>query len=125
MKKMIYLIIPALISLTACQPEYFEMTEDIPTETINFERLEVSKDTAYMFDTIVVKAIASGESLNYKWQKNKGTLVPKADEPNIAYFWGCPTCTGWLTISCTVSNEFGSYTESINVYILREWLPKN
>lgn len=124
MKKLIYLIV-VMSMLVACQPDYFETTEDIPTNTIDFERLEVSKDTAYMFDTIVVKAIASGENLNYKWQKNKGSLVPKADEPDISYFWGCPTCIGELTISCTVSNEFGSYTKSINVYILRQWLHQN
>lgn len=75
----------------------------------------------HLCSTVVVRAIASGEDLHYKWQKNKGSLVPKPEEENVAYFWGCTTCTGWLTISCTVYNAHGAYTKEVEVYVLREW----
>lgn len=115
------LIFLLLFVFVGCQREYFEEYEDRPTETIHFDELEVSKDTVFMFDTVVVRAIASGEDLHYKWQKNKGSLVPKQDDESVAYFWGCTTCTGWLTISCTVYNEYGAYTKEVEVYVLREW----
>ena len=60
------LIFLLLFVFLGCQREYFEEFEDLPTETILFDRLEVSKDTAFMFDTVVVRAIASGEDLHYK-----------------------------------------------------------
>ena len=121
--KNIYLTLALLsIFLASCNRDYYEDNYDIPTESIRFKELSVSKDTALMYDTIVLKAIAEGEDLQYKWQKNGGTLVPKKDDPSTAYFWGCPTCTGWLTVGCTVSNSFGAYTKDTNVYILKQWI---
>ena len=115
------LTIVAIVFLSVrCQPDYYEENTDIPTETIDFKELTVSKDTAWMYDTIVIKAIAEGENVQYKWQKNGGSLV-LTNDPSIAYFWGCPTCIGWLTISCTVFNSYGSYTKDVDVYILSPW----
>lgn len=117
----LWIIFFAFSLFTGCQREYFEETEDKPTETIDFVSLVASKDSAYMFDTIVIRANVKGEGIQYKWQKNKGSLVPVKGDPSSAYFWGCPTCTGWLTVECTAFNEYGSYTKNIQVYVIRKW----
>lgn len=105
------------IAVTSCQPSYMEDTEDVETSTIEFRGLTASRDSACMFDTIVLVADAAGENLQYEWQRAKGSLVPVKGEPNKAYFWGCHTCVGRLTVSCTVLNEHGSYTKDIDVFV--------
>ena len=111
-------VIPALgVLVTSCQREYMESTEDIPTATINFIDITSSCDSACMYDSIVLHANAQGENLRYDWQRAKGSLVKDKDDPSKAYFWGCFTCVGRLTVSCTVSNEFGAYTKEIDLFV--------
>ena len=120
MKSLLYTLGTVIIigiSATSCQPSYMEDPEDIETPTIEFRELTSSCDSACMFDTIVFVADAVGENLKYEWQRAKGSLVPVRNEPNKAYFWGCHTCVGRLTVSCTVSNEYGSYTKDIDVFV--------
>lgn len=102
----------------SCQKEYFDENLDNPTDKIKYISLTASKDSAKMFEPITITASAEGENLNYKWQKNKGSLVLESE--NVAKFWGCPTCLYWVTVSCTVSNEYGSETKEIKVFIKRE-----
>ncbi|MCM1168494.1 MAG: hypothetical protein NC324_01005 [Bacteroides sp.] len=103
--------------ISSCQPDYIEDTENIETDTITFRGLTASRDSACMYDTVVISADAEGENLNYKWQRAKGSLVPLKEDPSKAYFWGCFTCVGWLTVSCTVYDEYGSYTKDIEVFV--------
>lgn len=105
------------IAVTSCQPSYMKDPEDMESSSIEFRGLTASCDSACMFDTIIITADAVGENLKYEWQRAKGSLVPVRNEPNKAYFWGCFTCIGRLTVSCTVSNEFGSYTKDIDVFV--------
>lgn len=112
-----YLILMVGIAITSCQPSYMDDTEDIETSTIEFKDLTASRDSACMFDTIILIADVAGDNLKYEWQRAKGTLVPVKGEPSKAYFWGCPTCVGRLTVSCTVSNDYGSYTKDVNVFV--------
>lgn len=120
MKSLLFALCIAIvigITVAACQPSYMEDPEDKETSTIEFRVLTASCDSACMFDTIVITADAMGENLQYEWQRAKGSLVPVKGEPNKAYFWGCQTCVGRLTVSCTVSNEYGSYTKDIDVFV--------
>ncbi len=103
--------------LTNCQEAFFEEYADIETERISFDGITASRDSACMFDTIVLSAHASGDNLNYKWQRTRGSLVPLPDDPSKAYFWGCQTCVGDLTVTCTVSNEHGQYTKDVTVFV--------
>lgn len=123
MKTFPFLLIMFLLSgvLFSCQREYYEEVGDVPTETIDFISLTASKDSAYMFDSITIHAKAEGENLEYKWRKNKGSMVYVPGDKSSVYFWGCPTCTGWTTVSCTVENEYGSYTKEIKLYIIPEY----
>ena len=111
----------AVTGLISCQDDYMEEHVDVPTDQIEFEGIVASKDSACMFDTIVLHARAKGERLNYRWQRAKGTLVVTKEDPSKAYFWGCTTCLGTLTVYCTVSNEYGSYTKEVKVFIF-PWL---
>lgn len=109
------IVLPIII--ISCQKDYIEDFNDIETESIVFEGITASRDSANMFDTIILTAVAKGENLQYKWQRAKGTLIPFNDDPSKSYFWGCPTCIGDITVSCTVSNESGQYTKEKNLYI--------
>lgn len=86
------IVLPIII--ISCQKDYIEDFNDIETESIVFEGITASRDSANMFDTIILTAVAKGENLQYKWQRAKGTLIPFNDDPSKAYFWGCPTCIG-------------------------------
>lgn len=122
MKNLLYVIFALLgvgiaIAIASCQRSYMDETEDVETATIDFKSLTASCDSACMYDTIIITADVVGENLKYEWQRAKGSLVPIKGEPNKAYFWGCNTCIGRLTVSCTVSNEFGSYTKEVDVFV--------
>lgn len=104
-------------TVTSCQRSYIDEPMDIATSTIEFKNLTVSRDSACMFDTILIVADAVGDNLKYEWQRAKGTLIPVKGEPYKAYFWGCYTCVGKLTVACTVSNDFGSYTKYVDVFV--------
>ena len=117
MRKIFFIIFLAAFMLTCCQGDYIEYYVDIETELITFEGITASRDSACMFDTIVLSAHASGENLEYKWQRTKGSLVQVPDDPSKAYFWGCRTCVGDLTVSCTVLNEHGQYTKDVTVFV--------
>ncbi len=101
----------------SCQRNYIESEKDIYTESIDFQKLTASCDSACMFDTIVIKAHAIGEDIQYHWEAPKGSLVPIKDDPSKVYFWGCQTCVGRLTIYCTVHNTHGSFTKNIDVFV--------
>lgn len=111
-------IIGLFCLLISCQKEYFDKNTDVPTDKIDYISLTASQDSAKMFEPIIITATAKGENLKYKWQKNKGSLVLESE--NVAKFWGCPTCINWVTVSCTVSNEYGSETKEVKVFIKRE-----
>lgn len=103
----------------SCQKEYVDENIDRPTDQIDYISLTVSQDSAKMFEPVIITAIAEGENLKYKWQKNKGSLVLESE--NVAKFWGCTTCLNWISISCTVSNEYGSETKEVKVFVKPEY----
>lgn len=118
-KLLIFQILLSTIAFTvsSCQEDYIVEIEDKPTETIEFSGITASRDTACMFDTIVLTANAKGDNLKYIWQRGKGSIVPVKGEPDKVYFWGCQTCCGDITVSCTVVNEYGAYTKDVNIFV--------
>lgn len=114
-------VIIAVLSILfiSCQKEYLDENFDYQTDQINYISLTASQDSAKMYEPIIITAIAEGENLEFKWQRNKGSLV--LDSDSVVQFWGCPTCLNWASISCTVSNEFGSETKEVKVFIKNEW----
>lgn len=107
------------ILFVSCQKEYFDKSLDKPTDKIKYISLTASQDSAKMYEPVIITAFAEGENLKYKWQKNKGSLVLESE--NVAKFWGCPSCLNWVTVSCTVSNEYGSETKEIRVFVKPEY----
>lgn len=110
-------IVGLLLMSSSCQEDFISEIEDRPTETIDFIDITASRDSICMFDTIVIAANARGENLRYIWQRAKGSMIGIPGEPDKVYFWGCKTCCGDLTVSCTVENEYGSYTKAIRVFV--------
>ncbi len=110
------MIITSLV-LFSCKKEYIEDPEDT-SESIEFVSLEASTYSAKVWDTIFIKATVIGDSLEYKWQKNSGSMV-KTDKPNEVIYWGCYSCVGKNTITCTASNSTGEKTKSVEVEVYR------
>lgn len=74
MRKLLFfsiLTVPLISVTTSCQEDYIKEFEDKPTETIEFTGITASRDSACMFDTIVLTANAKGENLKYTWQRAK------------------------------------------------------
>lgn len=109
-------IIISLI-IFSCNKEYIEEPEDT-SESIEFISLEASTYRAKVWDTIWIKVTVIGDSLEYKWQKNSGSMV-KTDNPNEVIYWGCYSCIGKNTITCTASNSTGEKSKSVEVEVYR------
>ena len=107
-------IILGILLFFACEKEYVDPIEEDNTSAIEFISLEASSYSVKVFDTVYIKAIAEGEDLVYKWQKNSGTLKGEGNE---VIYWGCYSCIGVNTITCEVSNDSGHVSKSINIEV--------
>lgn len=69
-------------------------------------------------DPAIITCVATGGNLKYKWQVDLGDIIPlNADNSKIS-FNGAACCVGVKVINCTVSNDSGSVTKSIEIEIL-------
>ncbi len=101
--------------LASCDQNEEEMPEPEPTINLALDSITTPKKHIVMFEEILVTAHARGENLQYFWETNHGSMLGK-DSVTVRY-WGCPSCIGLNTIQCTVSNEFGSISDTIMVQV--------
>lgn len=109
------LIITGCILMTGCEQDEEDMPEPEPTVNLAIDSITTPKKHIVMFEEILVTAHARGENLQYLWETNHGSMLSK-DSITVRY-WGCYSCVGLNTIQCTVSNEFGSITDTIMVQV--------
>lgn len=118
-KRVFRLPVLALCTLCVCvlfccsekeNPVYVEPGVDLALDSIT-----TTKKTIIVWEEILVTAHARGENLSYKWQTNHGSMIGK-DSVTVRY-WGCPSCEGYNTIECEVTNEFGTVTDTIMVQV--------
>lgn len=86
-----------------------------PTENLALDSLIASKKHIVVWEQISVKAYARGQHLKYEWYTNHGTMMA-LDSASILY-WACPSCEGLNTIECTVSNEYGSISDTVMIQV--------
>jgi hypothetical protein len=86
-----------------------------PTNNLALDSLVASKKNIETVEVITITAYARGQNLAYHWEANHGTLICN-DSVTVEY-WGCASCAGLNTIECTVSNEYGSVSDTIMIRV--------
>ncbi len=102
-----------IIYLISCNKD----TEDIDTNTtdkIKIDSLTANYNLVRAWDTTTIVCYASGQSLVYSWECDHGNFNGQGDK--IRYAAG-ECCVGTNTITCTVSNEYGKVSESIQIIV--------
>jgi len=109
------LIITSCLLLNACDKNQEATPEPEHTINLALDSITTTKKHIVMFEEILVTAHARGENLQYFWETNHGSMLSQ-DSITVRY-WGCFSCVGLNTIQCTVSNEFGSISDTIMVQV--------
>jgi hypothetical protein len=113
-KPVFILFIAMMIALFACEKEE-QKTHVDPTVNLALDSITTSKKHIIVWEEILVTAHARGENLTYQWRTNHGSMIGK-DSVTVRY-WGCPSCVGLNTIECTVTNSFGTVSDTIMVQV--------
>jgi hypothetical protein len=118
-KMLIVYILSATIALASCNIEEIVYDENpfIKTRNVlNFKELQISNQSINWTDSLVLKAVATGDSLRFEWSNSGGTLRVF---DSIAVFY--PDTTGVYTISCVASDKYAnSVTKSAEVLVAME-----
>lgn len=61
---------------------------------------------------------AIGGNLQYSWSSDCGAVVVDTADPSRASFAATPECHGSRTVTCTVSNEKGSETKTLQLTVV-------
>lgn len=107
------LMIFALV-MPSCKKEDDPPPPD-PSDQLALDSLVASKRVIETWEVITIRAYTRGENISYHWAANHGTLITN-DSVAVEY-WACSTCVGLNTIECTVSNEYGSISDTIMINV--------
>ncbi|PLW93027.1 MAG: hypothetical protein C0592_07715 [Marinilabiliales bacterium] len=113
MKHIILLIFAIGIGLTACKKD--PVVEPDPSDKLALDSLVTEKQEIVVWEKIYIDAYTRGENISFLWSTNHGTLVG-SDSSSVQYY-ACPTCLGLNTIECTVSNDYGSISDTIMIRV--------
>lgn len=109
--------LPALmfgVLLLSCNKEK-EIPDTGPSDKLALDSLVATKKRILTWEELTVKAFARGENLKFEWYTNHGSMV--AIDSSSVLYWACPTCEGLNVIECTVSNEYGSISDTVMIQV--------
>jgi len=107
-------ILLLVILIFACTKE--DDKPDVnPTDNLSLHSLVATKKHIVTWEEITVKAYARGENLKFEWYTNHGSMVA-VDSVTVLY-WACPSCEGLNIIECTVSNDYGSISDTVMIQV--------
>lgn len=115
--KLIYLILFATCAVLLSQScdKQKEEPPVVPSVNLALDSITATKKHIVVWEEIIVRVYARGENLDYKWETSSGSMLP-IDSVTVRY-WGCPSCVGKNIIQCSVSNTFGSVSDTIVVQV--------
>ena len=114
MKVKFSLILWIVLIMSGChKPE--EKPNVNPSENLALDSLVATKQHIVVWEEINVKAYARGENLKFEWYTNHGSMV--ALDSGTVLYWACPSCEGLNIIECTVSNEYGSISDTVMIQV--------
>jgi len=108
-----YILLLALL-MAGCHKEKDNPHAD-PSDKLALDSLVATKKHIVTWEEITVKAYARGENLKYEWYTNHGSMVA-LDSVTVLY-WACPSCEGLNIIECTVSNDYGSISDTVMIQV--------
>jgi hypothetical protein len=108
------LVILLVILLIACNKKD-ENPNVNPSEKLALDSLVATKQHIVVWEEINVRSYARGENLKFEWYTNHGSMVA-LDSVTVLY-WACPSCEGLNVIECTVSNEYGSISDTVMIQV--------
>ncbi|MCU0370988.1 MAG: hypothetical protein MUC31_06205 [Bacteroidales bacterium] len=114
MKICFLLILLFMLLMFGCNKDADKPTVD-PSDKLALDSLVATKKHIVTWEEINVKAYARGESLKYEWYTNHGSMVA-LDSVTVLY-WACPSCEGLNIIECTVSNKYGSISDTVMIQV--------
>ena len=108
------MMILLVILMFACNKE--DDNPDVnPSDKLALDSLVATKKHIVTWEEITVKAYAHGENIKFEWYTNHGSMVA-LDSVTVLY-WACPSCEGLNIIECTVSNEYGSISDTVMIQV--------
>ena len=89
--------------------------EVAPSDNLSLDSVVATKTNIVVWEENHITAFARGPAITFKWQTNHGSMVG-IDSSTVLY-WACPTCVGDNTVKCTVSNAFGSISDTLVIHV--------
>ena len=86
-----------------------------PSNNLAIDSLRATKTTVRIWEKTYITAYTRGKNLKFHWKANHGSMEGK-DSITVTY-WSCPTCVGLNTVECTLTNEFGSVSDTIKIQV--------
>lgn len=115
-QKLVLMIIVAcwVSSFYSCQKDK-DPPPPPPGLNLSLDSIVATKTNIVVWEEIYITAFATGAEISYKWQTNHGSMVG-IDSTTVLY-WACPTCVGRNTVKCTISNNFGTISDTIIINV--------
>jgi hypothetical protein len=92
-----------------------ETTYVKPSSNLAIDSIVATKTNIIIWEEIYITAYATGKNLTYKWSRNHGSML--FVDSSTAKYWACPNCIGLNTVECKVSNEYGTVSDTIMIYV--------
>jgi len=113
-------LLVCLMMAISCQKDKEDTKPPVePSVNLALDSITTTKKSIIVWEEIVIIAHARGENLKFKWETSNGSMIGR-DSVSVRY-WGCPSCIGVNIIQCTVTNEFGSISDTIMVKVDKYW----
>ncbi len=117
--RLIFFIFLISIACISCKKD--SITPDPGVVATFPEIVELTSDKAEIRvggdDPCILTCEATGGNLSYIWEVDLGDIFAINETGSQVRFTGSECCVGDKLISCTVSNEMGSVTETVTVHI--------
>ena len=114
----ISIIIIAILSTTACKKET-EQEPGIETSVPEILSLTSDKDSIKFGgdDHATITCETTGGGISYEWEVDLGDIFVLNEDGSQVRFTGSECCIGEKIIKCTASNDKGSISETVIIFI--------
>ena len=102
------------VLLSSCKKEKDPPAPD-PSNNLAIDSLVATKKTVVTWEETFITVYTRGKNLQYKWTANHGSMIG-TDSVTVDYY-ACESCIGLNTIECTVSNEYGTVSDTVMIKV--------
>lgn len=108
------IILSGIVLISSCKKEDDPLPPD-PSDNLALDSLVATKKTVHTWEETFITAYARGQNLQFKWTANHGSMIGE-DSVTVDYY-ACESCIGYNTVQCTVSNEYGSVSDTVMIQV--------